>query len=290
MKIVKLKGGLGNQMFQYAFAELLKKETGEEVKIDLSAFSDLGDDQVRIPRIQKFDILIPVASPEDIQRVCKFRHNGNSQSNKYRLGIVAETLLNKKYVFERNHSLCTKEQMKSAEYFDGYWQDWRFVDSVIDELKAELVPKTNISLQSKQRLDEIEACNSVFVGVRRGDYLTVRPEHYGVFDQAYYERTMQLISEKVDDPVFYIFSNDIKWVQDNLNFSKHKIVFITDTVDDFEDLILMSRCKHSIIPNSTYHWWGARLNEYPGKVVVAPTKWFADDAHITILPDRWEKG
>ena len=289
MKIVKLKGGLGNQMFQYAFAKLLERETGDTIKIDLSSYAELNGDVVRIPRIQKFQISIPIATNQDIMQICKMRHCGDSQSNRYRMGLVLEQVLNKRYLFERNHSGCSREKMHEKSFFDGYWQDWREVDSVIDELKTEFVPVSEISQVSQKKLAAIESCNSVFVGIRRGDYLTVRPEHYGTFDQDYYNRAMQRIAEKVENPVFFIFSNDIIWVQDNMDFSSWNPVYITETVDDFEDFILMSKCRHAIIPNSTYHWWGARLNEYEGKVIVAPKKWFADGATINILPERWEK-
>lgn len=289
MKIVKLKGGLGNQMFQYAFAKLLERETGDTVKIDLSAYTELNGDMVRMPRIQKFKISLPVATPQDIKQICRIKHNGGSQSNRYRMGLVLEQVLNKRYLFERNHSGCSREKMREKSFFDGYWQDWREVDSVINELKKEFVPVSEISQVSKKKLEKIDACNSVFVGIRRGDYLTVRPEHYGTFDQDYYNRAMQRIAEKVENPIFFIFSNDISWVQENMDFSSWNTVYITETVDDFEDFILMSKCRHAIIPNSTYHWWGARLNEYEGKVIVAPQKWFADDAPISILPDRWDK-
>ena len=289
MKIVKLKGGLGNQMFQYAFAKLLQKETGSPVKIDLSSYGELKGDTVRKPRILKFNISLPVATQEELMSVCKISHGGDSQSNIYRIGLVLESILNKKYLFERNHAGCSAANMKKCEFFDGYWQDWRNVDSIMPELREEFTPVERLGQSTEEKLAKIEGCNSVFVGVRRGDYLTVRPEHYGTFDQEYYDRAMEKVSQMVTDPVFFIFSNDINWVQKNMDFSKWNVVYITETIDDFEDFILMSRCKHSIIPNSTYHWWGARLNEYEGKVVVAPSKWFVDDAPINILPDRWEK-
>lgn len=289
MKIVKLKGGLGNQMFQYAFARFLQKETGSTVKIDLSSYAALNGDAVRKPRILKFNIVLPIAGQEDIKSVCKISHDRDSQSNIYRIGLVLENLINKKYMFERNHSGCSVENMESHDFFDGYWQDWNYVDAVMDDLNNDFVPVGKLSHFSEKKLLAIKSCNSVFVGVRRGDYLTVRPEHYGKFDQDYYARAMAKISQKVKNPVYFIFSNDIDWVRKNMEFPEQNVVYITDTVDDFEDFILMSHCKHSIIPNSTYHWWGARLNEYEGKVVVAPSKWFADGAPINILPDRWEK-
>lgn len=289
MKIVKLKGGLGNQMFQYAFAKLLENKTKDTVKIDLSSYNGLNGDMVRKPRILKFDLSLPIASVQDIKQICKFKHTGNSQSNKYRVGIAMESILNKKYLLERNHVGCSVEQMINRDYFDGYWQNWEYIDSIYDELEHDY--NFNGALESKtlELMDHIQSCASVFVGIRRGDYLTVKPEHYGIFDQNYYDRAMQCVADKIENPVFFIFSNDIDWVCKNMDFSKYDVVYVTETIDDFEDFLLMTKCKHAIIPNSTFHWWGARRYEYPGKVIIAPKKWFADDAPINILPNRWER-
>lgn len=289
MKIVKLKGGLGNQLFQYAFAKMIEKETGDVVKLDFSSYAELNGDIVRNPRILKYNISLPIATEEDIRKICKFNHSGNSQTNKYRIGLICEAFLNNKYLFERNHSGCNEKQMRTKFFFDGYWQEWKYVDSIMNELENDFVYKNELNSKSKEMMIRIQNCESVFVGIRRGDYLTVKPKHYGIFDQAYYNRAMQRVSEKIDNPVFFIFSNDIKWVQENMDFSKYNVVYNSESVDDFDDFILMTNCKHAIIPNSTYHWWGARRHEYQGKVIVAPEKWFADDAPINIIPERWER-
>lgn len=287
MKIVKLKGGMGNQMFQYAFGKLIEEYTGDVVKIDLSSYNDLKDDKVRKPRIQKYNLSLPVADDHEIKKLCMFNHFENSQSNKYRVKIALESVLNSKYFFERNHSGCNKLKMKKVEYFDGYWQNWEYVDEIMDKLEHDFVPIESISDKGSVKLKEIENCESVFVGVRRGDYLTVKPKHYGCFGKEYYRSAMEQVSKLVDNPVFYIFSNDIEWVEKNMDFKPYNVRYIKDTIDDFDDFILMTKCKHSIITNSTYHWWGARRYEYPGKVIVAPKQWFADNAYINIVPDRW---
>ena len=157
-----------------------------------------------------------------------------------------------------------------------------------NNVKEFLVPKCTISEKTLKEIKQCNNCNSVFMGVRKGDY-TAEERHYGVFDQAYYDQAMSLIEKKVKNPVYYIFSNDIEWVKSNMNFGNHNIIFRTknDIVSDFEELMLMASCKHSIIVNSTYHWWGARLNYYPGKLVIAPDKWFSDGKKIDIVPPSW---
>ena len=286
MKIVKLQGGLGNQMFQYAFAKTVERETGEEVKIDLTSYEKLNGDMIRKPRILNFRISLPVATKDDISQLCLFKHEGNSLTKAYSLKINVENILNRRYFFERNHSLCSPADMSKFNYFDGYWQDWAMVDSVMTELEEDFTPAGTISGKGRRKLEHINSTDSVFVGVRRGDYLS-HISHFGTFGQKYYDDAMKIVADKVANPVFFVFSDDINWVRENLDFSAYNTVYITDTVDDFEDYVLMSNCKHSIMTNSTYHWWAARRNEYPGKIVVAPEKWFADDSPINIVPPRW---
>ena len=290
MKIVRIKCGLGNQMFQYAFAKLLKRVTGDEVKLDFSAFdfSSCLNDRIHKPRLLNFNLALPLASKEEIEQLCLFKHEGNAMSKVYQIKIIAEGLLNRKYCFKQEPTLCSPEDMKKYSFFDGYWQDWTLVDSVMSELDKEFSLAEEISEKSKKKLEHINSVNSVFLGVRRGDYLKCVSK-FGIFGQKYYDKAMEVVAEKVENPVFFIFSDDITWVKENLDFSQYNIVYITDTVDDFEDYVLMSNCKHSIISNSTYQWWGARRYEYPGKLVVAPKKWFADGTSVNIVPDRWIK-
>lgn len=289
MKIVKLKGGLGNQMFQYAFAKLIEQKTGDEVKLDLTSYKDLKEDLIRRPRILRFKISLPIATEEDIKKVCKFEHSGNSKSYKYRIGLILESILNKKYYFEINRAYRDLNNLVNASYFDGYWQSYRYVDEVIGKLDKEFSLLDALDNKSLKMMKKIEETQSVFVGIRRGDYLLVKPKHYGVLDEEYYKKAMNYIANKISNAVFFIFSNDINWVQKNFDFKDFNVIFITETVDDFEDFILMTKCKHSIIANSTYHWWGAYRHDYAGKIVVAPKKWFADNAPIDIIPDRWIK-
>lgn len=289
MRIIKLKGGLGNQLFQYSFAKLIERETGDIVKIDLSSYQALTEDQIRKPRILKYNISLPIATERDIKEICKFNHNGNSQSNRYRVGIALESILNCKYYFEKDRAYRNVKTIASNLYFDGYWQSYRYVDAVIEELERDFIPVDPLGENSKHVLYEIENTESVFIGIRRGDYLTVKPEHYGSLGQNYYDAGMKYIADRIPNAIFYIFSNDIEWVQKNMSFEKYNFVLVNDTEDDFEDYILMTRCKHSIIPNSTYHWWGARRHDNKEKIVVAPKKWFVDDAPIDIVPTHWKR-
>ncbi|XCP84011.1 alpha-1,2-fucosyltransferase [Roseburia hominis] len=288
MKIVKLKGGLGNQMFQYAFACLLHEHTNDEVKIDTSYFQSTIADSIRQCRLLQYKLTLQEAAKEEIERLCLFRHTGNPMGTKYRYSIALEGVFNRNYYFEKNRAYVPVDDVKSYSYFDGYWQSWRNVDPIIEKLKNEFQPLNQLSNKTQTTLNKISTEQSVFIGIRRGDY-SQRSGHFGSFGQDYFETAMKYIDERVEYPVYYIFSNDIEWVKNHIDFGKRSITFREkeDVVDDFEDLILMSYCKHSIIINSTYHWWGARLHEYDGKIVIAPQKWFFDKKPIDIVPNRW---
>jgi hypothetical protein len=288
MKIVKLKGGLGNQLFQYAFAKLIEQLSQEEVKIDTSYFNGTIDDRIRKPRIYRYNISISTASKFDIAQVCKFVHEGNPLSLRYKVGIVAEKCFNSHYYFENTRSYRELEKIFKFSYFDGYWQSWKYVDLIWDKLYADLSLDTKLSEKTISTINQVKSQNSVFIGIRKGDYSS-EVKHYGSYSQDYYNRAIQYILNRVDDPIFYIFSNDIAWVKKNMSFNRWHVVYREDSdiVDDFEELQIMACCKHSIIANSTYHWWGARINDNDEKIVIAPKTWFFDNKPIDIITPRW---
>ena len=288
MKIVKVKGGLGNQMFQYSFALLLKQKTDEIVKLDMSSFQDLIKDPVRKPRLLKYSISLPLASEKDISKVCLLKHSGNMLSFKYRLKTLMEDKINSRYFREKNRAYISPQRILGYSYYDGYWQSWKYIDKVWKDVKNDFVPNYEINVETQKMISIVENSNSVFVGIRKGDY-SAEKEHYGSFGNSYYQKAMDYISKRVNNPQFYVFSNDIPWVKKNIDFSDRNVVFREpeDIVDDFEDLLIMAACKHSIIINSTYHWWGARMNDNKNKIVVAPKRWFFDDKPIDIIPTNW---
>ncbi len=290
MRIVKLKGGLGNQMFQYAFAKLLEQQTGEEIKLDLNEYKELYDDQVRIPRIQKFNLSLTEITDIELKRICLLNHKGNPLTFKYRLGIAIEKAFNRKYYFEKDRSYRKLDFIKNYTYFDGYWQAWKYVEPIIDILKKEFIPNYIINNKTNKTIEQVLGEQSVFVGIRKGDY-ELEQKHYGKFEQEYYERAFKIVEEKLNNPVYYIFSNNIEWVKNNINFGKRRIVYRenNDIVDDFEEFLIMSSCKHDIITNSPFHWWAAILHGNRKKVIIAPQKWFFDNKPISIYPENWIK-
>ena len=138
-------------------------------------------------------------------------------------------------------------------------------------------------------LDLIHETNSVSLHVRRGDYVKLQHIH-GLCDLDYYAHAIRFITEHLTNPHFFIFSDDIQWVTNNLKIGfSHTFVDINHGHDSAWDMWLMANCKHNIIANSSFSWWGAWLNQNPNKIVVAPAQWFADGQQTDIISDDWTK-
>lgn len=274
MKIVKLKGGLGNQLFQYAFAYYLRKELKEEVLLDSSIYKKFNS---RSLEIDKFKIDIEVKSINKKLKKLKFG------SLRYKFYILYKILSNKKYCFERSIEI---KNHYMYDYFDGYWQDLKYLIKIEDELKSkiELINKLDLSTTEEE---------SVAIGFRKGDYLNKENlKKYGECDDFYYKNAILLIKSKIKNPIFYIFSDDIALVKKDIVkiFSKSDTIkFINENkrFSPAEELMLMTKCKHAIIPNSTFSWWGAWLIKNPQKMIIAPKYWYKDNTEEKIIPKEW---
>ena len=288
MKIVKIKGGLGNQMFQYSFAKLLERLSSEEVKIDMSSYDSVINDEVRKPRLLKYNISLEIATLREINSKRIFLPKRNPLNAQDKVKIMLERIFNHNYYFESDRAYRNPQKILKYSYFDGQWQSWRYFSDIEKEIKNEFHPNYKLNVNTLRLQEIMKNQESVFIGIRRGDYLTEQ-KHYGSFGQAYYNAAIHKINSITKNPVFYIFSNDIPWVKQNLNFGKNIAIYREkeDIIDDFEELQLMSSCKHAIIGNSTFHWWGAWLNDNINKTIIAPQNWFFDNKSIDIVPSTW---
>lgn len=291
MKIVKIKGGLGNQLFQYAFALYLQSMVNEEVKLDfLSCYGT--KDLTCTDRIKMFNLSLPVASNEEIKKSCKFFNKYPLLSLRYRVTtLFAKTFDKKNYFFEVSRHFLDIKQMLNYKYYDGYWQSYLYSDAIKDALKRDLTPKDDLSDKTKQMINKISSENSVFIGIRKGDYAAGKSNlaRFGSFSVDYYLNAIKKMKELVKDPVFYVFSNDIEWCKQNIDWGDSSVIYRERDaqVSDFEELVIMSKFKHAIILNSTFHWWGAYLIDNKDKIVIAPSEWFNDGTKVDIIPPTW---
>ena len=293
MIIVKLMGGLGNQLFQYAFGRALSIEKGDKLKFDLTAYSKQGKKEFITPRtyaLDQFNLTdFKFASENEIMKfktIRRYNFFGSFQAkiNNYRFKTVEETAFN----FHKVSNLKGKNF-----YFEGYWQTEKYFKHVENVVRREFVLKEAFSIEDLPITKEVRSCNSISLHIRRGDYVTSSDTNnfHGVCSLEYYAKAVDLISQKISKPIFYVFSDDIDWARQNIKVD-FETKFIADlNLKDCQEMMLMSYCKHNITANSSFSWWGAWLNQNKNKMVVVPFNWFANKELDTtdLIPKGWHK-
>lgn len=272
MIITYLCGGLGNQLFQYAFGFALAQKERLPLKLDISHYDTEG---LRTYTLSHYGISAPVASKEEIAAL--------ATKKPLRSIALLERIFPTKQTFIEEQNLRYNPQysgLSGSLYVKGYWQNERYFGHLRPSLLSEFTLVAPLSSSNRELLKDIETHNAVSLHIRRGDYVTVEitNKFHGLCSLDYYERSAQWMAAHTVDPVFFVFTDDPEWAIDNLKLP-FPTVYLLDDRDshDYEDLYLMSRCKHHIIANSSFSWWGAWLNENPGKHIIAPVRWFADD-------------
>lgn len=295
-KIVKLNGGLGNQMFQYAFALALSKKLNVEVIFDFRFFEEIKEYKDLPQReygLSNFAGECKEASTEDLAKIIP--------NKKYSLleKLLWQTLRINKYkpcgnvASPRTAYAFNKNLLKSKDYYfyDGYFQNEKyFVDVREDALKAFSL-KEPPDEKNQALIDVIKNTASVSIHVRRGDYITLESANkfHGTCSLEYYENAIQYIAKHVQNPHFFLFSDDVKWVVENLKIDYPYTVVDFNQAKCHFDMELMKNCKHNIIANSSFSWWGAWLNKNPKKIVIAPKNWIAANQKCDIVPNEWVK-
>jgi hypothetical protein len=284
MKIVKFLGGIGNQMFQYAFYRTLK-ENFPVVKADIAGFSNYT-----------------LHNGLELERVFPIKLDRSANFENYLYGEMHTDLLSKirrktygkwkSYYKEKQFSYFDPNILTDPEnrYYWGYWQNERYFKSIEQQLRNDFTFKNELASRNKEMLQEMLKTNSISVHVRRGDYNN-HPILGNICDLDYYKKAIGIISEKIANPVIYTFSNDIQWCKENLAFAHAKYIDWNNDQDSYIDMQLMSNCKHNIIANSSFSWWAAWLNTNENKTVLAPSRWFNEENFDinTIIPPEWEK-
>jgi len=283
MLIVKVIGGLGNQMFQYAFGQYLIKQ-GFVVKYDISDFENYSLRNYRLKEV--FDIDLPLAEMNERENI--------KDSSQFFFPKIRRKLIGKKksHITEKNFDINKLNKSKDY-YLGGYWNNWYYVNCVDKLIRKKFQVVNSLTPKGSILLKEIENTESVGIHFRRGDYVANKKVNktHGLCGMDYYNRAVNFFIQELTNPVFYIFSDDIKWVKENFKITDYAVKYIENT-KDFDDLQLMYSCKHNIIANSTFSWWGAWLNDNPNKRIVAPKRWFRNykkDKRIQILPEEWIK-
>ena len=288
MIVVKLMGGLANQMFQYAVGRAVAIANDTELRLDSSFYNHQPSEITqRHYALDVFNAAVKMADENDVAKmlgIWRFLPSRLSQAMNRRLPVDT-------YLFEKNANSYDGHIFDLGHdlYLDGYWQTDKYFVSIREIILNDFTLKADVSEVYRTFLRMIKTSQAVALHVRRGDYVTDKKtqEFAGNCRLDYYYESVELIKRKTDKPVFFIFSDDIAWCKDNLHISRQ--AHYVEGTKDYEDLMLMQFCQHNIIANSTFSWWGAWTNRNPEKIVIAPKRWFADENanKCDIVPESW---
>jgi hypothetical protein len=274
--IVKLMGGLGNQMFQYAMGRRISLEQGVPLKLDLSFLQrrDMGSDFV----YRCYDLDMFVMAP-DLDPIAQSGTVTVSQPHfHYSPEVIA----------------AAENLLKSGRniVLEGHWQTQKYFGSYGDEIRGDFEFRNKVEVgcdsDTLQLLGLIKSTDSVMVNIRRTDYLNTN--FHGVMGVEYVTEATKIIRTKIEDPSYFVFSDDIEWCKKHIRLPRMHFVDHKHAGSKFEYYLqLMKWCKHFIIPNSTFAWWSAWLNRSSEKIVIAPKNWFSDLRIDTtdLVPSNW---
>ncbi len=279
-------GGLGNQMFQYALGRRISLLQNTKLKVDISFLSDKSLNHT--PRKYELDVFsanIPIASKTDLKI---FSIASSTQVKRLLPFLLSFNIINES-CYEYNENI-----IKSPKYslFIGYWQTEKYFLPIRDIIGQDFRFRTPPVGKNASIAYEMSKQNAVSMHIRRGDYIRNEETNklHGICPPVYYAAALRYIQDRVKDIHLYIFSDEASWVKNNMTFNVPvTIVEHNKDGNSYADMQLMSLCKHNIIANSSFSWWGAWLNNNPEKIVVAPAAWFNDTSINTkdLIPEGW---
>jgi len=291
MIIVKLQGGLGNQMFQYAFASVLAQKNKKKLLLDTSFFENTEKKLGFTPR--PFELHV-------------FNNNYKSASQKNIVSFDTLSLINRfkkkyglrypiKYIEDFSKYNPCLLSIKQDVYLQGYFQSYKYFMGYEDFVRHLFSFNTEaLSTSNKRILNIIKETNAVSIHVRRGDYVNdaLTNAYHGTCGLDYYLEAINILELQYHNLTLFFFSDDMEWVKNAFGNLKQQKYFVNVNLNNsWVDMLLMSVCRHHIIANSSFSWWGAWLNPNPLKTVVAPKQWnYNKELDIlTLLPEEWIK-
>ena len=293
----QLNGGLGNQMFQYAFGRAISEKYQIPFILDCSILENhlqKVDYTLRDFELDVFELNVKKATKQElIKYMPSTLSKINHKLNKF---LRAPTLFKNNIVTEDQFNLKHKdvELYSNKLLFVGYWQSENYFKSIETIIRRDLTFSSKLSKKNFSLKTRIDKSNSVSIHIRRGDYVN-NPNAFkthGVCSVEYYRESIKEVKKKIVNPTFFIFSDDFNWVRENkIIEDNYELVDWNQGKESYVDMEMMSYCKHNIIANSSFSWWGAWLNKNPSKIVIAPKQWFADNLKNAnsqnLIPKQW---
>lgn len=288
MIIVKLIGGLGNQMFQYAAGRRLAALHNTSLKIDLSQLKadPNGAYTKRHFELDIFSFVPEFATETDVAPFLKFTRSRVRRVLFRELPFLFSTA----YIAESGKDYSPSfEKYPVNTYLDGFWQNEKYFMPVESLIRSEFSFRAPLSGANNDVAQKIQSSNAISLHIRRGDYITNKNANsfHGVCSPEYYQKAVDLLAKKEGDLQLFIFSDDSAWCKDNLHFN-YPTTYIDHNTgsNSYLDMQLMGLCKHNVIANSSFSWWGAWLNANKNKTIIAPKNWFAGQTD-SICPPNW---
>ncbi len=289
MVITKLIGGIGNQMFQYAAGKALAEHHDVELKLDTNDFQFYSNRRFSLGH---FNINADIATNEEILKFIGKNKSKSLMILRERLGRLLPLKRRKIYYEPHFHYDENFFSLPPHIYINGYWQSEKYFNNIKSIILNDFSFREPLEGVNKEISEKILSSNSVSIHIRRGDYVTNKFTFFthGVCGIEYYLNAINYISNLVEEPHFFIFSDEPEWASDNL-ITTFPVTFVNHNSgqNDFEDMRLLSICRHHIIANSSFSWWGAWLCKNEDKIVVAPKKWFNEYRASTkdLYPVQW---
>ena len=289
MIISNIIGGLGNQMFQYAAGRACSLKLAVPLKLDTRDFSGYQLHQgFELDRL--FNCHAEIAADTDLAKILGWQRAKLAQRLLRRPQL--KNLRYKSFVVEPHFNYWSGiSQLEDNKYLYGYWQSEKYFTEFTEQIREDFTFKLPFSDQNAEIAEQISQVNAVSLHVRRGDYANSpkTTATHGLCSLDYYRAAIDYVIAHVVQPHFFIFSDDIAWVKANLNIGSSAFFIDHNTnQESYNDMRLMSLCKHNIIANSSFSWWGAWLNQNAEKIVIAPTQWFSKPADTSdLIPASW---
>lgn len=271
MIILRLRGGLGNQLFQYAAAKALAEHHHTALKLDLYYYKkhpyrtfDLGKLNVPVQEATRPEVHAFTGS-NPVQRFL------NKRENYWRCPEV--------FAQPHYHFFADWFRLPANLYLSGYFQSEKFFSPLREQVRTWYTPRIPLDAQSQAIADQMQAGDSVSLHVRRGDYNMAQfNAFFRAVPPSYYQQAVDYMQKTLARPQFFIFSDDLAWCRSNLRIEGNS-VFVDHNrgADSYRDLLLMAHARHNIIANSSFSWWGAWLNPHTSKTVIAPQPWFGQE-------------
>jgi hypothetical protein len=290
MIIIKLLGGIGNQMFEYAFGRSLSLKNKTVLKLDAGNLGQAGSGTIRQYDLAVFNIEAELATKAEARKIRKEPPGKWLKKIKRQLKIKG-WLAKKNYLKEADYPIAELTALGDNVYLEGFFHSEKYFLAAADAVRKDFALKPELANFNPSLMEKIKNSNAVSVHIRRGDYASdpATQKMHGLQPLDYYRQALKKINQKITNPRFFVFSDDLDWCRTNLPMPE-ETVFVAGQ-KNYEDLTLMSKCKHNIIANSSFSWWGAWLNDNPDKIVIAPKQWFADEEKNNqakdFVPEGW---